>query len=72
MKCKICARTRGTGHKMSCDYAKYPSQYPNGSVWVTVEPRHSCGFNPIDAVPNCDWDRTCPEHGEPPWLEHAP
>lgn len=31
----------------------------------------ACGWNPVDATTDCDWDATCPVHGAEPELDET-
>lgn len=39
LHCKCCKRTKGNGHKLSCDYLKNPGLYPKGPEYVNCKKR---------------------------------
>ena len=52
-RCRICKRPEGSSHKLSCDYTRYPSQYPAGPDWEAVPPASS---PPVAECPVCERD----------------
>lgn len=43
LRCKCCKRTKGSGHKLSCDYVKNPGLHPKGPEYI------SCGKRRFDS-----------------------
>lgn len=45
-RCKQCKTPEGGQHKLSCSYARYPSQHPGGPVWEPVPAPAKRGLRP--------------------------
>ncbi|HET6691722.1 MAG TPA: hypothetical protein VFG74_12745 [Miltoncostaeaceae bacterium] len=63
-RCRICRAPEHGRHKMSCDYARYPSRFPDGPVYVdvpvpTAQPIQGAGYTPAQMI-GADTDRPTP------------